>query len=92
MSDFLAELIDLIADRKINPKAGSYTNQLLADPAKAAQKVGEEAVEVVVAALVQSDQRLIEEMSDLMYHSLVLLASRDVSWSAVISELESRHK
>ena len=92
MSDFLAELIDLIADRKINPKAGSYTNQLLADPAKAAQKVGEEAVEVVVAALAQSDQRLIEEMSDLMYHSLVLLASRDVSWSAVISELESRHK
>ncbi len=92
MSDFLGELIALIADREINPKAGSYTNQLLADPAKAAQKVGEEAVEVVVAALAQSKPRLVEEMADLIYHSLVLLEAHKVGWNEVVAELERRHK
>ena len=85
-------LTALIADRKVNPKEGSYTNELLADQIKAAQKVGEEAVEVVVAALAQSDRRVIEEMADLIYHSLVLLESREVSWVDVITEVEKRHK
>lgn len=92
MSDFLSELVNLIADRKANPKEGSYTNKLLADKAKAAQKVGEEATEVIVAALAQSEQRLVEEMADLMYHSLVLLASRGISWAEVVAELEKRHR
>jgi phosphoribosyl-ATP pyrophosphohydrolase len=92
MNDFLPELIALIADRRANPKEGSYTNQLLADRAKAAQKVGEEAVEVAVAALAQSDERLVEEMADLIYHSLVLLESRGVTWAEVITALEKRHK
>jgi len=92
MSDFLTTLAEIIADRKTNPKTGSYTNQLLADKAKAAQKVGEEATEVVVAALAQSPERLVEEMADLIYHSLVLLESRDVSWEDVLVELEKRHK
>ncbi len=92
MSDFLTKLVELIADRKANPKLGSYTNQLLADRAKAAQKVGEEATEVVVAALAQADERLIEEMADLIYHSLVLLESRDLRWADVVAELERRHK
>jgi phosphoribosyl-ATP pyrophosphohydrolase len=92
MRDFLTELTALIADRKANPKPGSYTNQLLADKAKAAQKVGEEATEVVVAALAQSDERLVEEMADLIYHSLVLLETRDLSWSDVLAVLEKRHR
>jgi phosphoribosyl-ATP pyrophosphohydrolase len=92
MNDFLPELIALIADRRANPKEGSYTNQLLADRAKVAQKVGEEAVEVAVAALAQSDERLVEEMADLIYHSLVLLESRGVTWAEVITALEKRHK
>jgi phosphoribosyl-ATP pyrophosphohydrolase len=92
MSDFLTQLVELIADRKANPKSNSYTNQLLADRTKAAQKVGEEATEVVVAALAQTDERLVEEMADLIYHSLVLLASRDIRWAAVVAELEKRHK
>ncbi len=92
MSDFLPELIALIADRRVNPQEGSYTNQLLADRAKAAQKVGEEAVEVVVAALAQSDERLVEEMADLIYHSLVLLESRNLTWTDVLIEMERRHK
>ncbi|MEW5961221.1 MAG: phosphoribosyl-ATP diphosphatase [Chloroflexota bacterium] len=92
MSDFLTTLVAIIADRKANPQANSYTNQLLADRARAAQKVGEEATEVVVAALTQSDERLVEEMADLIYHSLVLLEARDLSWADVLNELEKRHK
>jgi phosphoribosyl-ATP pyrophosphohydrolase len=49
-------------------------------------------VEVLVAALAQSEARLIEEMADLIYHSLVLLETRDVRWADVVAELEKRHK
>lgn len=92
MSDFLPRLIAVVEDRKRNPKAGSYTNALLDDPVRAAQKVGEEATEVVVAALAQTDERLVAEMADLVYHSLVLLAANDLSWEDVAAELEKRHK
>jgi phosphoribosyl-ATP pyrophosphohydrolase len=92
MSDFLTTLTALIADRKANPQPNSYTNELLANKAKAAQKVGEEATEVVVAALAQSEERLTEEMADLVYHSLVLLAACDVSWADVLAVLEQRHR
>jgi phosphoribosyl-ATP pyrophosphohydrolase len=91
MSDFLEQLIAVIAERKQHPRPGSYTCTLLSDPVKAAQKVGEEASEVIVAALAQPDARLVEEMADLVYHSLVLLATRDVRWSDVLVELERRH-
>jgi phosphoribosyl-ATP pyrophosphohydrolase len=92
MTDFLPQLIAIIEDRKHNPKAGSYTNSLLVDPILAAQKVGEEANEVVVAALVQSDERLVAEVADLVYHSLVLLAAHGLSWGDVGVALERRHK
>lgn len=92
MSDFLTSLAALIADRQANPQPGSYTNKLLADPPLAAQKVGEEATEVVVAALTQSTERLTAEMADLLYHSLVLLETRGVKWTEVIAILEQRHK
>ena len=92
MSGFLPQLTDIIEDRKRNPKVGSYTNTLLADPVRAAQKVGEEATEVVVASLVQSEERLVAEMADLIYHSLVLLVAHGLSWEDVEAELEKRHK
>jgi len=92
VDDFLPKLIAVIEDRKRNPKAGSYTNALLADPVRAAQKVGEEATEVVVAALAQSDEELVAEMADLVYHGLVLLVAHDLSWADVEAELEKRHK
>ncbi|MCB0212783.1 MAG: phosphoribosyl-ATP diphosphatase [Anaerolineae bacterium] len=92
MSDFISELTALIADRKANPKPESYTNKLLADKNKAAQKVGEEATEVIIAALAQSDERVIEEMADLIYHSLVLLETRDLSWADVVAALKKRHR
>lgn len=91
MNDFLTQLITIIEDRKKNPAPGSYTNVLLADPIKAARKVGEEGTEVVVAALAQSDQRLVEETADLIYHCLVLLAAHDLTWADVLDELEKRH-
>jgi phosphoribosyl-ATP pyrophosphohydrolase len=92
MSEFLPRLMAIVEDRKRHPKAGSYTNALLDDPVRAAQKVGEEATEVVVAALAQSGERLLAEMADLVYHSLVLLAANDLSWEDVDAELEKRHK
>jgi phosphoribosyl-ATP pyrophosphohydrolase len=89
---FLPELIALIDERRRHPRPGSYTNALLADPVRAAQKVGEEATEVVVAALAQPAGRLVDEMADLVYHSLVLLAARGVAWDEVEAELERRHR
>ena len=91
MSDFLARLEAIIGDRKRHPRPGSYTNRLLSEPSHAAQKVGEEASEVIVAALAQTDERLVEEMADLVYHSLVLLSTHDLAWSDVLAELERRH-
>jgi phosphoribosyl-ATP pyrophosphohydrolase len=86
-------LFDVIEDRRQNPTEKSYTSSLFAEGLpKIAQKVGEEGTEVVVAALAQDDQRLIEEIADLTYHTLVLLAARGLTPDDVIAELEKRHK
>ena len=89
---FIKTLSNTIEDRKQNPKADSYTNYLLDNPQKAAQKVGEEATEVVIAALAQSDDRLLDESADLVYHTLVLLSTRNLTWEQVMARLETRHK
>jgi phosphoribosyl-ATP pyrophosphohydrolase len=88
----LNELFDIILDRKMNPLPGSYTNKLL-DSAEdvVLQKVGEESVEVILAAKGQGNQRLVEEVSDLFYHTLVLLVKRGVSLHDVETELRRRH-
>lgn len=86
-------LFEVIENRKQNPSEKSYTTSLFSDGLpKIAQKVGEEATEVVVAALAQEDQRLIEEVADLTYHTLVLLAARGLTPADVLNELEKRHK
>lgn len=86
-------LFDVIEERKKNPGGKSYTTNLFkAGLPQIAQKVGEEGTEVVVAALVQDDQRLIEEVADLTFHTLVLLSARGLSPANVLSELEKRHK
>ena len=86
-------LFDVIQERRDRPTTESYTSRLFAEGLpKIAQKVGEEASEVIVAALAQDDQRLIEEVADLSYHTLVLLAARDISLADVQAELERRHK
>lgn len=86
-------LFDVIQDRKKNPSEKSYTTRLFNEGLpKIAQKVGEEGTEVVVAALAQDDQRLIEEVADLAYHTLVLLAARGLTPADVMAELQKRHK
>lgn len=86
-------LFDVIASRRRNPVDTSYTSILFAGGLpKIAQKVGEEAVEVVVAALAQDDRRLIEEVADLTYHTLVLIAARGLTIDEILAELERRHR
>ena len=86
-------LFDVIEDRKKNPSEKSYTTSLFNEGLpKIAQKVGEEGTEVVVAALAQDDGRLIEEIADLTYHTLVLLSARGLAPADVLTELEKRHK
>ena len=86
-------LFDVMENRKNNPTEKSYTSSLFVEGLpKIAQKVGEEGTEVVVAALAQEDQRLIEEVADLTYHTLVLLSARGLTPAHILSELEKRHK
>jgi phosphoribosyl-ATP pyrophosphohydrolase len=88
----LNELFRIILNRKTNPQPGSYTNQLLeAGENKILKKINEEATEVVVAAKSENNARLIEEVADLFYHSLVLLASRGLALSDIEAELQRRH-
>ena len=71
---------------------GSYTNKLLeANEDLVLQKVGEESVEVILAAKGQGNQRLVEEVSDLFYHTLVLLVRQGVSLADIDAELRRRH-
>jgi phosphoribosyl-ATP pyrophosphohydrolase len=93
MADMLYELEAIIGDRKANPREGSYTNSLFEKGVnKIAQKVGEEATEVIVAALGQGRDEQIGELSDLFYHTLVLMAQLDITLEDVSAELEKRHK
>lgn len=86
-------LFDVIQDRKQSPTEKSYTSSLFAEGLpRIAQKVGEEGTEVVVAALAQDDARLVEEVADLAYHTLVLLAARGLTPAHILAELEKRHK
>ena len=90
---FLAYLETLIEGRKTADPESSYTAQLLQGPLRrAAQKVGEEGVETALAAVAETDDKLVSEAADLFYHTLVLLAAKDVKLVAVIAELKGRHK
>jgi len=85
-------LFEIIEDRKTNPVKKSYTNELLKGGyEKTAQKVGEEAVEVIIAAGKQDQQRLIEEVADLIYHLFVLLVQQGIRIDDIERELEIRH-
>jgi phosphoribosyl-ATP pyrophosphohydrolase len=93
MTDILQSLFATIQDRKANPKPGSYTNTLFEKGIdEISKKVGEEAVEVVIAAHNQGRERLISELADLTYHTLVLMAQQGVTIEDVRAELEKRHK
>lgn len=93
MSQTIQTLFETIQARKENPPAGSYTaflfekgeNEIL-------KKMGEEAIEVIIAAKGEGDDRVIYELSDFLYHSLVLLAERGLQWADVEAELGRRMK
>jgi phosphoribosyl-ATP pyrophosphohydrolase len=93
MSDTLERLFATIEDRRANPSASSYTASLFAKGEnEICKKIGEEAVEVIIAAKGEGDDRIIYEMADMLYHSMVLLASRDLQWRDVEAELARRFK
>ena len=82
-----------IAERAATRPVGSYVVSLLdAGPAAAAQKVGEEGVEAALAGVSESDERLVEELADLWFHSYVLLAARGLDPARVEEELRRRHE
>ena len=91
-SCFAPWLWRVVAERAAQRPAGSYVTSLLEDgPAAAARKVGEEGVEAALAGVAESDERLVEELADLWFHSYVLLAARGLQPSAVEDELQRRH-
>jgi phosphoribosyl-ATP pyrophosphohydrolase len=89
-AEVLERLAATIAARKAADAQESYTAQLLADPARAAKKLGEEAVETVIAALGADKDALAAESADLIYHWLVVLAAAGVSLDDVAAKLEAR--
>ncbi|MDP3468939.1 MAG: bifunctional phosphoribosyl-AMP cyclohydrolase/phosphoribosyl-ATP diphosphatase HisIE [Daejeonella sp.] len=90
--NFIFELEKIIEDRYANPLEGSYVNKLRNKGLnKIAQKVGEEGVETVIAALNETENDLINEASDLVFHLLVLLKEKNVRLEKIAQNLEGRH-
>ncbi len=91
-SCFAPWLWRVVKQRQTDRPEGSYVVRLLeGGPAASARKVGEEGVEVALAAVGESDERLLEELADLWFHSYVLLAARGLTPEAVEDELRRRH-
>ena len=83
---------DTIMDRKQNPKEGSYTNYLFDKGIdKILKKVGEEATELVIAAKNPDPEEIKYEMADFLYHAMVLMAEKGITWDEIIEELDNRH-
>lgn len=93
MTDVLNTLFATIQSRKTNAPANSYTVKLFAaGEDEIVKKIGEEAIEVIVATKGQGDERIVSEMADLIYHAMVLLAARGIEWRQVEEELARRFK
>ena len=91
--NFLFELENIITDRYENPVEGSYINKIRKKGLnKIAQKVGEEGVETVIAALAETDEDFVNEASDLMFHLLFLLKEKGKTLEDIAVNLEKRHK
>ena len=91
--EFLSTLEAIIRDRLENPQNGSYTAGLAAaGTQRIAQKVGEEGVELALAAVGENPDEVIEEAADLVYHLLVLLKVKGLTLGRVVSRLRERHE
>lgn len=87
----LEDVYSVIADRKANPKEGSYTNYLFDKGIdKILKKVGEEATEIVIAAKNPEPEEIKYEIADFLYHVMVLMVERGLTWEDVIKELANR--
>jgi len=92
-NQILQELFDIIRERKRNLPENSYTSRLFREGIqRIGQKVGEEAIELSIAGQYADRQRIIEETADLLYHTLVLLAEKEIDTSEVYLELTKRMK
>ncbi len=90
--EFLSRLEQIVAQRIADPPPASYTATLVAEGlTRIAQKVGEEGVELALAAVAQSDEAVIAEAADLLYHTTLLLKAKGLSLGQVVAELEARH-
>jgi phosphoribosyl-AMP cyclohydrolase / phosphoribosyl-ATP pyrophosphohydrolase len=90
---FLNQLSELIKQRKINLPEKSYTSKLFKEGTnRIIQKVGEEAIETIIAAKNRDRKEITEEVSDLVYHLLVMLAEQDIELEEIVSKLIERHK
>jgi phosphoribosyl-AMP cyclohydrolase / phosphoribosyl-ATP pyrophosphohydrolase len=91
--NFILQLEQIVNDRYENPQEGSYVSKLHEKGLnKIAQKVGEEAVETVIAALAQTETEMIDETSDLVFHLIVLLREKGLNLETIAKNLEERHK
>lgn len=89
----LTEDLNIIMDRKVNPKPGSYTNYLFDKGIdKILKKCGEEATEITIAAKNPDAEELKYEIADYLYHLMVLMAECDVDWNDIVKELANRRK
>lgn len=87
----LEEVLDVIRDRKVHPKEGSYTNYLFDKGLdKILKKLGEEATEIVIAAKNPNANEVKYEMSDFLYHMMVLMVQKAISWEEIAVELANR--
>ena len=91
--DFLNKLFSLIKQRKIDLPEASYTTKLFKDGAnRIIQKVGEEAIETVIAAKNRDKHEIVNEVSDLIYHLFVMLAEQEIEFADVVENLKKRMK
>ncbi len=89
--DVFEEVFDVIKDRKEHPKEGSYTNYLFDKGLdKILKKLGEEATEIVIAAKNPNPEEIKYEIADFLYHMMVLMADRGISWEEIMEELANR--
>ena len=85
------DVFAVINDRKLHPKEGSYTNYLFEKGIdKILKKLGEEATEIVIAAKNPNPNEIKYEISDFLYHMMVLMAEKEISWEEITTELANR--
>lgn len=91
MSDILSRIEEVIEERKRNPSPDSYVSKLITrGEDEILRKIGEEAVETIIAAKSEGDERLVSEAADMLFHLLVLMGCRDIPLKKLYEELEAR--